>query len=80
MEFTDPGFGQPWGHAFRRDGSLNRFGPRAGLLVGEERHRGRFAGPVATLAIPLQNGRDILVECRRRRQKNENGERHELYL
>lgn len=36
--------------------------PWTRLLVGHERHRSDFAGPVATLAVVLQDGKNVFVE------------------
>lgn len=32
------------------------------LLIGDERHRGDLTGPVATLAVVLQDGEDVFVK------------------
>ena len=46
----------------------DRAGPRPALLVGDERHRRDRIGPVARLALRLEDRRDVLGEGRRRWQ------------
>jgi len=56
-----------------RGARLHRARPRPRVLVGEERHRGHLAGPMAVLAAALQNRRDVpgkrdsVARLRRRR-------------
>ena len=56
------GIGEPGRHLLRDHGGLDRARPRSGLLVGDERHRGDFAGAMAGLTVRLQDGQDVLVE------------------
>ncbi len=64
------GIGKPWRHLPARDRSLDGARPRPRLLVGEERHRRHFAGPVAALAVGLENRKHVLVEGRRFCRRN----------
>lgn len=41
---------------------MNGLGVRARLGVGERRHRADLAGPMAALAVGLQDWQDVLVE------------------
>ena len=61
----EPGFGKPRRHRLRLRRLLDPERPRPRLLVGEERHRRHLAGPVAGLAVRLEDGQDVLVEGRR---------------
>src|ERR1019366_2391239 len=56
------GIGKPWRHLLADNGGLDGLGPRAGLCVGQERHRGNLAGPMALLTIVLENGKNVFVE------------------
>ena len=41
---------------------LDRFGPGARFLIGEQRHRREGIGPMAALATSLQDWRDVFGE------------------
>ena len=62
-ELADMGISEPGGHAFHGGGFPNGFGEGSGLLVGEEGHRGGFAGAMATLAFGLEDGEDVFMIC-----------------
>src|SRR5262249_15544404 len=49
------GIGKPRRHFADDHSFANGFGPRACLLIGEQRHRRGFAGPVAALTSRLKN-------------------------
>jgi hypothetical protein len=53
---------EPWRHRPFDHPFLNRFRPRTGLFVGEQRHRRYLAGLMAPSAIRVQNLRDLLRE------------------
>src|SRR5215472_5511020 len=55
---------EPRRHLPLQDRFLHRLGPRTRLLIGEQRERRRLAGPVARLAILLNQRCDILGEGR----------------
>ena len=62
LEVAVAGVGEPGRHFLGDYGGLDGFGPGAGAFVGEERHRGGFAGAVAGLAVALEDRLDVFVE------------------
>ena len=76
----------PRRHLPRLDPRLDRARPGPRLLVGDQRHRGHAAHPVAGLALLLQDGRDVPGESHvgrgrlrrrsRRGQHDESAEQH----
>ncbi len=58
--------GEPRRHQLLLHGGADGLGPRPRLLVGQERHRPDLAGPVAALAVPLEDRLDVAVEGERR--------------
>ena len=79
--------GEPRRHLLRRDGGLDCLGPRPRLLVGEQRHRRHLAGPVARLAVGLEDWQHVLVErggigrrgLSRTHQHRDNGRREQSH-
>src|SRR6185436_14510296 len=53
-EVTEVFVRKPWRHLLRQNRILDGASPGPRLFVGEERHRGYLAGPVAALAVGLQ--------------------------
>src|SRR5271165_4699584 len=78
---ADLRIGEPGRHLAQHRGFLDGLGPRTRAVVAKERHRTRLAGPMARLAILLQDWQDILVECDRSRRQigREGRQRHEQY-
>jgi hypothetical protein len=58
----------PRRHLARHHACLDRLRPRPRLLIGGERHGRHRVGPVARLALGLENRRDVLCEGRRFRR------------
>ena len=59
----------PGRHLVIGDARADRARPRPRLCVGDERHRRDRIGPVARLALVLEDRRDVLREGRRRRRR-----------
>ena len=62
---ADRRIGKPWRHLPAGHCGLDGARPGPRLLVGEERHRRHFAGPMTALTIGLENREHVLVESRR---------------
>ena len=62
---ADVGIGEPRRHLVLQHGLFDRLGPWTSLLVGEQWKRSGLAGPVATLAVALQDRRHVPGESRR---------------
>ena len=56
--------GEPWRHLAKPDRFLNGRGPGTRLLIGEQRHRADFAGPMTFLAAILKDGENVLIKGR----------------
>ena len=66
---------EPRRHVARRRPAFDRARPRPRLLVGEQRHRRHRPWPMAALAGPLKDGRDVLGERRARAGLSGRGDR-----
>src|SRR5580704_385003 len=64
-EFSIVRIGVPGRHLSAQHGASNGFRPRPRLSKGQQRHRRRFAGTVAVLAMLLENRLNIFVKRRR---------------
>lgn len=53
---------EPGRHLLGDDSGLDRLGPGARLLVGQQRHGGDFAWPMALLAVLLEDGKNVFIE------------------
>ena len=74
QELTVRGVRVPGRHRAVGDAGRDGLGPRARVLVSDERHRADFPGPMAIRAVLVQDGSDVLAERRslrgsRRRRK-----------
>ena len=58
-EVAVPGVGVPGGHPAVLDDLGDRAGPAAGVVVAQQRERRRLAGPVARLALGLDDRGDV---------------------
>src|SRR3984957_6576211 len=58
-EFPHMGIGEPGRHFAQKHGFLDRFGPRLGLIVREQRKRSSLPTAMASLTALLQYGQNI---------------------
>src|SRR3954471_9040347 len=59
--------GEPRRHLTGKDCGLDRFRPRLGFSISENRHWSDFARTMTALTVLLEDGQNIFVECYRRR-------------
>ena len=55
--------GEPRRHLPGHHGGLYRLRPRPSICICQQGHRRHFAGTVASLAVLLQDGKNVLIEC-----------------
>src|SRR5262245_59193225 len=55
--------GEPGRHLARDDRSFHGLRPWTRRVVGEERHRRDVAWAMTGLAVSLENGKNVLIEC-----------------
>ena len=67
----------PWRHLARLDAGLDRTRPRPALLERPQRHRRDRAGPMAALALLLEDRRNVFRKRRPLRHLCERSARHE---
>ena len=63
-EMSNLRIGKPWRHQFLLHGQFHGSGPRPRLFIREHGKRSSFTRSMATLAIFLQDRRDIFRKCR----------------
>ncbi len=71
-KFSVMRIGEPRRHLLSEHRCFDRLRVRPRALIVEQRHRGSFAGPVAALAVFLENGENVLIERRLRDRRREN--------
>ena len=59
---------------------LSGLGPLAGIVIGQERHRGDLARAAAGLAVGLEQGFDAFVELGRGVHQSGAGEEEQNYV